>query len=85
MNVKFFNFDFGEAAALGSCSHCWHPAATSSDCHTVKFANIFMDPETVPRKIRYQFPFKGIYHDTDGSWIPEKTQTGEAWASSDWG
>jgi hypothetical protein len=73
MNVNFYNFNFNDAAALGSCSHCFHPAATDSDSRTVKFANVIMDPETVTKKIRYQFPFKGIFHDTDGSWIPEKT------------
>jgi len=85
MNVRFYNFNFGEAAALGSCSHCFHPAATDSDCRTIKFENIMMDPTTVTKKIRYQFPFKGIFHDTDGSWIPEKNGAGEAWASSYWG
>jgi hypothetical protein len=45
-----------------------------------------MDPATVTKKIRYQVPFKGIFHDTDGSWIDEKRGvTGDAWATSDWG
>jgi hypothetical protein len=26
--TKFFNFNFNEAATLGDCSHCWHPAST---------------------------------------------------------
>ena len=29
-NVRFYNYDFNSAAALGSCSHCFHPAATDS-------------------------------------------------------
>jgi len=28
--AKFFNFDFHNASALGSCSHCFHDAATDS-------------------------------------------------------
>jgi hypothetical protein len=84
-NVKFYNFNFADAAALGSCSHCFHAAATDSDSRTVKFENLLMDPATVTKKIRYQFPFKGIFHDTDGSWIPEKTLEGDAWATSNWG
>jgi hypothetical protein len=84
-NVKFFNFNFNEAAALGSCSHCFSEPSTDSDSRTVKFANLMMDSATVTQKIRYQFPFKGIFHDTDGSWISEKTQTGDAWATSNWG
>ena len=35
-NVKFFNYNWGEAAALGSCSHCFHPAATDSGSRTTK-------------------------------------------------
>ena len=33
-NAKFFNYDWNEAAALGSCSHCFHPAATDSGSRT---------------------------------------------------
>jgi hypothetical protein len=33
-NVHFINFDFNEAAALGDCSHCFHPAATDSGART---------------------------------------------------
>ena len=29
-NVKFYNFDKTGYAALGSCSHCFHPASTDS-------------------------------------------------------
>ena len=36
-NVNFYNFDFGNAAALGSCSHCFHGAATDPDARTVNF------------------------------------------------
>jgi hypothetical protein len=67
-NVDFYNFNFDEAAALGSCSHCFHAAATDSDCRTVKFENIYMDPFSVERKIRSQFPHKFIFLDVDGSW-----------------
>jgi hypothetical protein len=72
-NVALYNFNFNSAAALGSCSHCFHPAATDSDARTVKFANVTMDPTTVTKNIRYQFPFKAIFHDTDASWVTEKT------------
>jgi len=64
-NVTFYNYDFNGAAALGDCSHCFHPAATDSGARTytvsdLKFVN-------TPKRIKYQFPFKGIYHDLDGS------------------
>jgi hypothetical protein len=37
-NVRFFNFDWNEAAALSSCSHCFHPAATDSGARTIRFS-----------------------------------------------
>jgi len=66
-NVKFYNFNFNSAAALGSCSHCFHGAATDSGARTVTFEKLTFDDATVPRRIRYQTPFKAIYYDKDGS------------------
>jgi len=66
-NVKFYNFDFNNAAALGSCSHCFHPAATDQGARTVTFSNLFFDSATVPRRIRYGYPYKAIFFDTDGT------------------
>jgi hypothetical protein len=63
--VKFFNFDFNNAAALGSCSHCFHPAATDSGARTVTFTNLAFT--NVDKKIMYQYPHKAIYYDTDGT------------------
>lgn len=50
-NVKFFNFDRNRMAALGSCSHCFHKAATDSGARTVKFHNLSFN--SVTRRIRY--------------------------------
>jgi hypothetical protein len=36
-NVRFYNFNFNDAACLGSCSHCWHQQATDSGARTVTF------------------------------------------------
>ena len=80
-NVRFYNYDFNSAAALGSCSHCFKEPATDSDSRHVDFEELMFDDATVPRRIRYQFPFKGIYHDLDG------TLTGlgpNTWATSYW-
>lgn len=68
--VKFFNFDWenvwkAQAATFGSCSHCFHPAATDSGARTVRFKNLAFT--NVTTKIRYQFPWKAIYLDLDGS------------------
>ena len=80
-NVRFWNFDFGNAAALGSCPHCFFPPSTDTDARTVKFEGIWFDEATVPVKIRYQFPYRAIFYDADGS----LTGRGPgAWATSDW-
>lgn len=41
--ARFFNFDWNQAAALSSCSHCFHPAATDSGARTVRFSNLSFD------------------------------------------
>jgi len=64
-NVRFHNFDFNDAGALGSCSHCFHGAATDSGARTVTFEGL--EFFNVPRRIRYQYPYKAIYYDRDGS------------------
>jgi len=55
-----------EAAALSSCSHCFHPAATDSGARTITFSNLYFD-STVTTKIRYQYPWKAIFYDLDGT------------------
>jgi len=59
-NSKFFNFNFNDAAALGDCSHCFHPAATDSGARTTKVSGLVFD-STVTKRIKYQYPFTGIY------------------------
>ena len=65
-NASFFNFDIAGKAALGSCSHCFHPASTDSGARTTTFSNLYFD-ETVTTKIRYQFPYRDIFYDLDGT------------------
>lgn len=65
-NVRFFNWDWNEAAALSSCSHCFHPAATDHDARTIRFSKLKFD-KSVKRRIKYQFPYNGIFLDEDGS------------------
>jgi hypothetical protein len=79
MNVEFYNFDFNSAAALGSCSHCFHSASTDSGARTVRFEGLsFTD---VTYKVRYQTPYRAIYYDMDGS----LTGLGAgSWASPYW-
>jgi hypothetical protein len=63
-NVRFYNF-FDGAAALGDCSHCATPDSDSG-ARTTRTRNLYFDP-TVQKRIKYQWPFKGIFHDLDGT------------------
>jgi hypothetical protein len=64
--ARFYNYNWGDAAALGSCSHCFHPAATDSGARTITFRNNTLDA-TVQRICNYQYPWRAIYYDEDGS------------------
>ena len=66
---------------MGDCSHCFHPASTDSGARTVKTANLTFDTATVPVKIRYQFPNRGIWHDLDGSLTGLGPNT---WSTPNW-
>ena len=66
-NVKFYNFNFNKAAALGSCSHCQHNSATDSGARQTSFEGLSFDDATVPRRIRYNTPLNAIFYDRDGS------------------
>lgn len=79
--VKFYNFDFNDAAALGTCSHCFHNAATDSGARTVTVQNLYLDPNTVLNRIRYQSPWRAIFLDKTG----ELTDNGpNSWATPYW-
>jgi len=64
-DVEFFKFDFNDAAALGTCSHCFHPASTDSGSRTIDVEGLkFTD---VTKRIVYQYPYRAIFSDLDGS------------------
>lgn len=50
-NVKFHNFNFNDAAALGDCSHCFHPAATDPGARTTTVSGLSFT--NVNKKIKY--------------------------------
>lgn len=54
-------------AALGSCSHCYLSCSTDSGARTVKWSGLQFDEATVPRRIRWETPYREIFHDLDGS------------------
>ena len=93
--TRFFNFNWskniwdGETSkqmdafpgALGSCSHCFHPAATDSGAREVRVSGLYFDEATVPRRIRYGFPYRVIFKDEDGSLTEAGPMT---WATAHW-
>ena len=65
-NIKFYNLNFGSSGALGDCSHCFHPASTDSGARQYFSSGLVFDT-TVPKRVWYQYPFRGIWQDLDGS------------------
>ena len=81
-DVRFFNFDFQDAAALGTCSQCATEASTSdSGARTVSVEGLYFDDDSVPRRISYGYPFRGIFWDLDGSLTD---QGANSWAVAYW-
>jgi hypothetical protein len=68
-------------AALGSCSHCFHPASTDSGGRTTTFSGLTFDGLTVKRRIRYQPPYREIFYDSDGSLTSLEAGS---WAVPEW-
>mmetsp|Transcript_29264 Transcript_29264/g.28392 ORF Transcript_29264/g.28392 Transcript_29264/m.28392 type:complete len:776 (-) Transcript_29264:1803-4130(-) len=77
--VDFFNFNEANDATIGSCSHCFHPAATDSGARTVTFKKLTFT--NVVQKIKYQEPFRAIFYDSDGSLTGLGSKT---WATPEW-
>ena len=66
-NIKFFKFDFVNGGyALGDCSHCFFAASTDSGARTITVRGLQFD-NTVTNRITYQYPYRGIFFDADGS------------------
>jgi hypothetical protein len=86
-NTKFYNFIKNEGtedeeawgAALGTCSHCFHGAATDSGARTVTLDGLHFDT-SVKKKISYQYPYRAIFYDKSDT----LTGTAGSWATFDW-
>ena len=83
-NARFYNFQHG-AAALGDCSHCLTPKADSG-ARTTRFSNLMFDDATVDRRIRWKEPYKGIFHDLDGTLTGQGADSyvSAYWQHNDW-
>ena len=78
-DVRFYNFDWARAAAIGTCSHCYFEPSTDSDARTVKLQQLSFT--NVNMRVRYQYPFKGILLDQDGTLTGLGSKT---WATAYW-
>ena len=65
-NSKFYNFDLG-SAALSTCNGCSGYNTKDQDARTTWLYNTYIDEDTVPRRIIYGWPEKGIFLDKDGT------------------
>jgi hypothetical protein len=65
-NSRFYNFNWNTAAALSSCSHCFHDNSADSGARTVRAKNLYFD-SSVNRTFNFQYPYRSIYLDEDGS------------------
>jgi hypothetical protein len=66
-DASFYRYDKTNSAALSSCSHCWHDAATDSGARTLTLENNVYDTTTVTLKARFETPFNAIFYDVDGT------------------
>ena len=62
-NARFYNFPHG--ATLSDCSHCVSEFGDSG-ARTTRFSNLYFH-DTVNRRISWNKPNKGIFHDLDGT------------------
>jgi hypothetical protein len=64
-NVRFYNYNWNKAAALGTCSHCTAPEDKGARTATIQ--KLWFDEATVTRRISWNFPGRAILHDLDGT------------------
>lgn len=64
-NIRFYNYNWNSAAAIGTCSHCTAPEDKGARTATVE--KMWFDPETVTKKFSWNFPTRAIIYDLDGT------------------
>jgi len=63
-NVRFYNYNWNDAGAIGTCSHCVQPEDLGARTSTVE--KLWFD-KSVTKKIKWMFPGRAILYDLDGS------------------
>lgn len=79
-NVKFFNFNKRNQAALGSCSQCSRYRTTDSGARTTTFSGLQFN-SSVTQRILYASPYRDIFYDLDGSLTGKGSKS---WATPYW-
>jgi len=64
--VKFYNYNFNKAAAMHTCSHCWHDNNTDSGGRTINVSDLYFDT-TVQQYVSYTTPWRTIFADATGT------------------
>ena len=64
--TKFYNYNWNEAAAFSTCSHCWHDNNTDSGGRTMFVSDLYIDESTVQKTVSYSTPFQTIFKDATG-------------------
>ena len=65
IGTKFYNYDWNNAAGLGTCSHCWHDLNTDSGARTITVSDLYFD-KSVIKRVMYTTPFRCIFFDKTG-------------------
>jgi hypothetical protein len=74
---KFYNFNWENASPIGTCSKCERGSSTDSGARHTTVSNLeFTDCD---RKIIYNFPYRAIILDKDGSLTGKGSNS---WATS---
>ena len=63
--VKFYNYNWNSAAAMHTCSHCWHDNNTDSGARTITVWDLYFD-STVQQYVSYTTPWRTIFFDKTG-------------------
>ena len=65
-NVRFYNYDWNNAAGMGTCSHCQSNSSTDSGARTVTVEDLDFD-STVQKYVDWTVPQRTIFYDKTGS------------------
>ena len=66
-NVRFYNYNFNDAAAIGTTKVLYGTFMVDSGVWTAKFSNLTINDSSVTKRINYQGSWNSIFEDMDGT------------------